>query len=88
MAAMGVALPPSCSEQRDRADARPTCARTREARGKWPPGELSFSLPRTREFEHDPLQLLLACATYGPVFTSGSCTCRSCSRSVRRRTTT
>ena len=29
------------------------------ARGQFPPGELGFSLRRTREFEHDPLPLLL-----------------------------
>jgi cytochrome P450 len=42
----------------------------RAARGGWPPGELSFSLRRTREFESDPLPLLLRCRErYGPVFT-------------------
>jgi cytochrome P450 len=42
---------------------------TRAARGGWPPGELSFSVRRTREFESDPLPLLLSLyETYGPVF--------------------
>jgi len=41
----------------------------RAARGQWPPGELSFSMRRTREFERDPLPLLLRMhAEYGPVF--------------------
>jgi cytochrome P450 len=41
----------------------------REARGQFPPGELSVSLRRTREFERDPLPLLLRLyGDYGPVF--------------------
>jgi cytochrome P450 len=43
---------------------------TRAARGKWPPGELSFSMKRTRDFEREPLPLLLDMyERYGPVFT-------------------
>jgi cytochrome P450 len=43
---------------------------TRAARNGWPPGELSFSLRRTRSFESEPLPLLLRMhETYGPVFT-------------------
>jgi cytochrome P450 len=42
----------------------------REARGQFPPGELSFSMRRTRDFERDPLSLLLRMyGEYGPVFT-------------------
>jgi retinoid hydroxylase len=42
----------------------------RAARGAWPPGELSFSLRRTRHFEREPLPMLLRMyETYGPVFT-------------------
>jgi cytochrome P450 len=42
----------------------------RAARGGWPPGELSFSMRRTREFEQEPLPLLLRLfGRYGPVFT-------------------
>jgi cytochrome P450 len=42
----------------------------RAARGGWPPGELSFSMRRTREFEQEPLPLLLRLVgRYGPVFT-------------------
>jgi cytochrome P450 len=41
----------------------------RAARGRFPPGELTFSIRRTREFDRDPLQLLLRVhAEYGPVF--------------------
>ena len=41
----------------------------REARGQFPPGELSFSMRRTREFEREPLPLLLRLyGEYGPVF--------------------
>ena len=47
----------------------PTCARPGGPR-RWPPGELSFSVRRTREFESEPLPLLLRMyETYGPVFT-------------------
>jgi cytochrome P450 len=43
---------------------------TRAARNGWPPGELSFSMRRTRSFESEPLPLLLRMyETYGPVFT-------------------
>ncbi len=43
---------------------------TRAARGEWPPGELSFSMRRTRDFEREPLPLLLDMyERYGPVFT-------------------
>jgi cytochrome P450 len=42
----------------------------RETHGQYPPGELGFSLRRTRRFERDPLPLLLSCyERYGPVFT-------------------
>ena len=66
---MGVAPPPPVSAgvlQRVRADIRSQ----RAARGAWPPGELSFSARRTREFEREPLPLLLRTyERYGPVFT-------------------
>ena len=55
---MGVAPPPpgpSGVIERVRSDLRSQ----RAARGGWPPGELSFSLRRTREFESEPLPLLL-----------------------------
>ena len=65
---MGVAPPPAVPKgviNRIRSDLRST----REARGKWPAGELSFSPGRTREFERDPLPLLLRMYDeYGPVF--------------------
>src|SRR3954447_5461447 len=42
----------------------------RAADGPWPPGETNFSMARTRQFEHDPLSLLVpAYERYGPVFT-------------------
>lgn len=42
----------------------------RAAEGPWPPGETSFSMARTRHFEHDPLGLLVSSyERYGPVFT-------------------
>jgi cytochrome P450 len=66
---MGVAPPPAVPAgvlARIQSDLRST----RGARGGWPPGELSFSVRRTREFESDPLPLLLRMyETYGPVFT-------------------
>src|SRR6476620_57721 len=38
--------------------------------GPWPPGETGFSMARTRQFERDPLSLLVpAYQRYGPVFT-------------------
>jgi len=41
----------------------------RAARGQFPPGELGFSMRRTREFEREPLPLLLRLyEEYGPVF--------------------
>ena len=41
----------------------------RAARGRFPPGELGFSMRRTREFEREPLPLLLRLyEEYGPVF--------------------
>jgi len=65
---MAVASPPSGPSTvigRVRADLRST----RGARGGWPPGELSYSLRRTREFEKDPLPLLLRLRErYGTVF--------------------
>ena len=66
---MGVAPPPPVPSgvlQRVRADMRSQ----RAARGGWPPGELGFSVARTREFEQEPLPLLLRChERFGPVFT-------------------
>jgi cytochrome P450 len=66
---MGVAPPPPVPSgvlQRVRSDMRSQ----RAARGKWPPGELAFSWLRTREFETEPLPLLLRTyERYGPVFT-------------------
>jgi cytochrome P450 len=66
---MGVAHPPAVPSgvlQRLRADMRSQ----RAARGGWPPGEMSFSPRRTREFEHEPLPLLLRLRErHGPVFT-------------------
>jgi cytochrome P450 len=66
---MGVAPPPQAPSgvlQRVRADIRSQ----RAARGGWPAGELSFSPRRTREFEREPLPLLLrAYERHGPVFT-------------------
>ena len=42
----------------------------RAAEVPWPPGELGFSMARTRRFDRDPLGLLLECyERYGPVFT-------------------
>jgi cytochrome P450 len=66
---MGVAPPPAVPAgvvNRIRSDLRSS----RAARGKWPPGELSFSPRRTRNFERNPLPLLLRMYDeYGPVFT-------------------
>jgi cytochrome P450 len=66
---MGVAPPPPVPSgvlQRVRADVRSQQA----ARGGWPPGEMSFSARRTREFEREPLPLLLRLyERHGPVFT-------------------
>jgi cytochrome P450 len=66
---MGVAPPPPVPSgvlHRVRADIRSQ----RAAGGTWPPGELSFSPRRTREFERAPLPLLLRThERYGPVFT-------------------
>jgi cytochrome P450 len=66
---MGVAPPPPVPSgvlERVRADMRSQ----RAARGSWPPGELSFSVRRTRDFQTDPLPLLLRTyERYGPVFT-------------------
>ena len=65
---MGVAPPPAVPAgvlARIQSDLRST----RAARGGWPPGELSFSFARTREFEREPLPLLLRTyEEYGPVF--------------------
>ena len=65
---MGVAPPPPVPGgvlARLRSDLR----WQRAARGQWPPGEISFSLKRTREFEREPLPLLLRLHDeYGPVF--------------------
>jgi cytochrome P450 len=42
----------------------------RRTDAEFPPGEKSFSLTRTRRFEHDPLSLLVdAYERFGPVFT-------------------
>ena len=66
---MAVAPPPAVPSgvlERIQSDLRSQ----RAARGMWPPGELSLSLARTREFEHEPLPLLLRMhEQYGPVFT-------------------
>jgi cytochrome P450 len=66
---MAVASPPPVTEgvmERVRFDLR----WMKEARGQFPPGELSFSMRRTREFERAPLPLLLRLyGEYGPVFT-------------------
>jgi len=66
---MGVAPPPPVPSgviARVRSDMRAQ----RGARGGWPPGELSFSPRRTREFEREPLPLLLRSRErFGPVFT-------------------
>src|SRR5918996_1335128 len=66
---MAVAPPPQVPSgvlQRVRSDMRSQ----RAARGRWPPGELSFSPRRTREFEREPLPLLLRShERHGPVFT-------------------
>jgi cytochrome P450 len=66
---MGVAPPPAVPTgvlARIQSDLRSQ----RAARGAWPPGELSFSPRRTREFERAPLPLLLRLyERYGPVFT-------------------
>ena len=68
MRSMGVAPPPAVPTgvlSRIQSDLRSQ----RAARGGWPPGELSFSLRRTREFESEPLPLLLEMyEEYGPVF--------------------
>ena len=65
---MGVAPPPSVPGgviERVRSDMR----WQRAARGQFPPGELGFSMRRTREFEREPLPLLLRLyEEYGPVF--------------------
>ena len=69
MCAMAVAPPPAVPSgviERIQSDLRSQ----RAARGKWPPGELSFSPRRTRDFEKEPLPLLLRLyEEYGPVFT-------------------
>src|SRR5215204_2355841 len=65
---MGVAPPPPVPGgviERVRSDMR----WQRAARGRFPPGELGFSMRRTREFEREPLPLLLRLyEEYGPVF--------------------
>ena len=65
---MGVAPPPPVPGgviERVRSDMR----WQRAARGQFPPGELGFSMRRTREFEREPLPLLLRLyEEYGPVF--------------------
>src|ERR671921_1803503 len=65
---MGVAPPPAVPTgvpARIQSELRST----RAARGEWPPGELSFSPRRTRDFERDPVPLLLDMyERYGPVF--------------------
>ena len=65
---MGVAPPPPVPGgvlERVRSDMRWQKA----ARGQFPPGELRFSMRRTREFEREPLPLLLRLyEQYGPVF--------------------
>jgi cytochrome P450 len=65
---MGVAPPPPVPGgviERVRSDMRWQLA----ARGRFPSGELGFSMRRTREFEREPLPLLLRLyGEYGPVF--------------------
>jgi cytochrome P450 len=65
---MGVAPPPPVPSgviERVRSDIRSM----RAARDGWPPGELSYSARRTREFERAPLPLLLRLRErHGPVF--------------------
>src|SRR5829696_3715707 len=65
---MGVAPPPAVPGgviERIRSDMR----WQRAARGQFPPGELGFSMARTRKFEREPLPLLLRLyEEYGPVF--------------------
>src|SRR5829696_5645774 len=65
---MGVAPPPPVPGgvlARVRSDMR----WQRAARGRFPAGELRFSVRRTREFEREPLPLLLRLyEEYGPVF--------------------
>src|SRR5215217_1792368 len=65
---MGVAPPPPVPGgvlERVRSDIRSE----RAVRGQYPPGELGFSMSRTREFEREPLPLLLRLyEEYGPVF--------------------
>ena len=65
---MGVAPPPPVPGgviERVRSDMR----WQRAARGQFPPGELGFSMRRTREFEREPLPLLLRLyEEFGPVF--------------------
>jgi cytochrome P450 len=65
---MGVAPPPPVPGgviERVRSDMR----WQRAARGQFPAGELGFSMRRTREFEREPLPLLLRLyGEYGPVF--------------------
>jgi cytochrome P450 len=65
---MGVAPPPRVPGgviERVRSDMR----WQRAARGQFPPGELGFSMRRTREFEREPLPLLLRLYDeFGPVF--------------------
>ena len=65
---MGVASPPAVPDgviSRLRSDLR----WQRAARGRFPRGELAFSMRRTREFEREPLPLLLRLYdAYGPVF--------------------
>jgi cytochrome P450 len=65
---MGVASPPPVPSgviERVRSDLRWQKA----ARGQFPPGELGFSVRRTREFEREPLPLLLRLyEEHGPVF--------------------
>src|SRR5215212_3872774 len=65
---MGVAPPPAVPSgviERVRFDMRWQKA----ARGRFPAGELRFSMRRTREFQREPLALLLRLyKEYGPVF--------------------
>jgi cytochrome P450 len=66
---MGVAVPPAVPEgvfERIAFDLRVMW----ETRGQYPGGDLGFSIARTRQFERDPLPLLLSCyQRFGPVFT-------------------
>jgi len=61
----------------------------RRADGEYPVGEKTFSIARTRHFEHDPLGLLLeSYERYGPIFTLKIFHHNAVFMLGRRRTTT